>query len=202
MGVRIKIKEIILEIEYLLILSLLIATISSHAREYLNNYYVCLSFVIYHELSHIVIGSIFNKELRKVFISISGMKAYFRYQYINKDRKYYIKDMIIFLAGPVSNILLAIIFIKKPLIVEINIFLATLNLLPIYPLDGYNVLKSMVYSIFIDKKRVINKCVNIISVVFLLILSFLCIVVSLKFKNITSIIFLLYILLINVRNNP
>ena len=141
MGVEIKIREIIVEIEYLLLIILCISGISDNIFNYLDKYYICLLFVMFHELSHVFIGSLINKRLSKLFIGISGMTAFFRYDFKNKDVIYYLKECFIFLAGPISNILIAICFEDIKFIYEINIFLAFLNLLPIYPLDGYNILK-------------------------------------------------------------
>ncbi len=199
MGIKINLKEIIIEIEYLLIITFLVSSISDNIMNYLSKYYICLLFAMYHELSHILIATFLNKKLRKVFISICGMTAYFKYEYKYKNRIYYLKDMIIFLAGPLSNLIMAFVFRKINFVYEINLFLALLNLLPIYPLDGFNVLKSFVNAIFITNKKKINKIINFVSILNLGLLSIFCIIVFYYFKNVTSIIFLLYILYVNIR---
>ena len=112
MGVKINLKDIIVEIEYLLIITFVISCISDDVMNYLDKYYICLLFVIYHELSHILVATFLNKKLRKVFISISGLTAYFKYEYKKKSTTYYIKDIAIFIAGPLSNIIMAYIFKK------------------------------------------------------------------------------------------
>lgn len=201
MGIDIKIKEIIIEIEYILIITLLTTTVSKTAMSYLDKYYVCLLFVIFHELAHVLLGTVLGKKLKKVFIGISGMTAFFKYEYIIKTRKNYIIDLLVFLAGPVANIVIATIFCNNKFIYEINMFLAILNFLPIFPLDGYNIIKSIGISLFIQKKRVVIGVVNCISVVFISILSVICITIFLMYRNISSIIFLIYLLLLNVKNN-
>lgn len=201
MGVEIKLREIILEIEYFLLITLCISGISDRVFNYLDKYYICLLFVIFHELSHVFIGSLLNKKLSKLFIGISGMTAFFRYDFKNKDVIYYLKEYFIFLAGPISNIVIAFCFKDIKFIYEINIFLAFLNLLPIYPLDGYNILKNMVSIIFIKNKQLVNSILKTISVVFLLLISIVCVIIFFKFKNIFSVIFLIYVLLINLQNN-
>ena len=147
MGIEFKIREIILEIEYLLLITLLISGISNEIMSFLDKYYICMLFVTFHELSHILAGSLFSKKLSRIFIGISGMTAFFKYDFGIRDRIYYIKETIIFLAGPLANILIAYFFNDVKFVFEINIFLAILNLLPIYPLDGYNILKNILYSI-------------------------------------------------------
>lgn len=201
MGIDIKIKEIIIEIEYILVITLLTTTVSQTAMSYLDKYYVCLLFVIFHELAHVLVGTVLGKKLKKVFIGISGMTAFFKYEYIIKTRKNYIIDLLVFLAGPVANIVIATIFYNNKFIYEINMFLAILNFLPIFPLDGYNIIKSIGISLFIEKKRTVIRVVNCISVVFISILSVICITIFLMYRNISSIIFLIYLLLLNVKNN-
>ena len=201
MGVEIKLREIILEIEYFLLITLCISGISDRVFNYLDKYYICLLFVIFHELSHVFIGSLLNKKLSKLFIGISGMTAFFRYDFKNKDVIYYLKECFIFLAGPISNIVIAFCFKDIKFIYEINIFLAFLNLLPIYPLDGYNILKNMVSIIFIKNKQLVNSILKTISVVFLLLIAIVCVIIFFRFKNIFSVIFLIYVLLINLQNN-
>lgn len=201
MGVKIKIKQVIFEIEYLLIITLLVSSISKTVMAYLNKYYICLLFVIYHELSHIFVGNIVGKKIRKIFLGISGMTAYFKYEYLEKKRIDYCKECIVYFAGPISNIIMAILFYKSKFIFEINLFLAFLNLLPIYPLDGYNILKSILRIIFVKKSHILTNVTNIISMIFLTLLVISCTIIFLKYKNLFSVIYLLYILIINIRNN-
>ena len=199
MGFKVKFKEIIIEIEYLLIIAFLVSIISREAMNYLDNYYICLLFAMYHELAHILVATLLNKKLRKVFISICGMTAYFKYQYMNKNRLYYIKDFFIFIAGPVANLIMALMFKENKFVFEINLFLALLNLLPIYPLDGFNAIQSLLRSISMNNNAKINEIVKYMSIVFLLFLSMLCIIVLYKYENISSMIFLVYILFLNIR---
>lgn len=201
MGIEFKIREIILEIEYLFLITLVISGISNEVTEFLDKYYICMLFVIFHELSHILVGSLLSKKLSRVFIGISGMTAFFKYDFNIRDRVYYIKETIIYLAGPMSNILIAYFFNDVKFVFEINMFLAILNLLPIYPLDGYNILKNFLYAIFKCSKAIINKIVKIISIMFLLGISIVCVYIFFNFKNIFGIVFFTYILLLNIKNS-
>jgi len=201
MGIEFRIREIILEIEYILLITLCISGISDKVVSFLDKYYSCMLFVIFHELSHILIGSLLNKKLSRVFIGISGMTAFFKYDFNKRDRLYYIKETIIYLAGPLSNILIAYFFKDVKFVFEINIFLAILNLLPVFPLDGYNVLKCFLFSICIDNRFIVNKIVKVISILILLTLSIVCTLIFFKFKNIFGMVFLTYILMLNIKNN-
>lgn len=198
MGLKIKLKKIIIEIEYLLLIAFLVSSISREAMNYLDKYYICLLFAIYHELAHILVGILLNKKLRKIFISISGMTAYFKYEYDNKNKKYYIRNFFIFIAGPLSNLVIAWLFKSNKFIFEINLFLAILNLLPIYPLDGFNSIKSILRCIFINNKK-LDLIVSYLSIVFLVLLSILCVLILYEYNNISSIIFLVYILFLNLK---
>ena len=199
MGIKIRIKNTTIEIEYLLIITIIISCISKAIRSYFLNYYICILFVVYHELSHIFVATILNRKLRKITISISGITAYFKYSYKPKNRKYYVKNIIILIAGPISNLLMAVIFKNIKFIYEINIFLAMLNLFPIYPLDGFNVLKSILYLVFKKNQSIVNYLLRIFSLFFLIIFIAILLIIFMHYRNVTSIIFASYILLINLK---
>ena len=201
MGIEFKIREIILEIEYLLLITLIISGISEKILNFLDKYYICMLFVIFHELSHILVGSVLSKKLSRVFIGISGMTAFFKYDFNDRDRIYYLKEGIIYLIGPLSNILIAYFFRYNKFIFEINLFLAVLNLLPIYPLDGYNILKCFLFTICIRNRTIINKAIEIISILSLLAICIICIFVFFKFKNIFGMVFFTYISMLKIKNN-
>ena len=200
MGIKIRIKNTTLEVEYLVIITIIISCISKAVRSYFLNYYICILFIVYHESSHIFVATILNRELKKITISISGLTAYFKYDYKPKNRKYYVKSIIIFLAGPISNLLMAVLFKNIKFIYEINMFLALLNLFPIYPLDGFNILKSILYLVFKNNQSIVNYFLRTLSLFFLIIYIAILLIIFICYKNVTSIIFASYILLINLKN--
>ena len=77
------------------------------------------------------------------------------------------------------------------MIYEINLSLAIINLFPIYPLDGYNILKN-VLGTFNSKYNYLNIIQNLL-LFFLFLLS---IYQFFYFKSITIFVFSIYILLI------
>ncbi|MEG2310632.1 MAG: hypothetical protein RSB76_01435, partial [Clostridia bacterium] len=136
----------IIEIEWLLIIVIFITILSPKVETTLQPFFVCYLFILFHELSHVFVASIFGKNMDKFKISLSGVCVSFekrRYEYKNKYKKNDIYDLFIYLAGPISNILLALIFRNNILIFQLNMSLAILNLIPIFPLDGYNIFKSL-----------------------------------------------------------
>jgi Lhr-like helicase len=146
------------------------------------------------------VANVLNKKLIKIKFSVSGVCAVFQKEKYNEKRSLYFKNICIYFAGPISNIILAYVFGKNIMIKEINIFLAILNLLPIFPLDGYNVLLNIFRLIFTKEKS--KNIMNILGNVFIAILTIIAIYQSLKFKNFSMIIFCvyLYVLKLNKRD--
>lgn len=135
---KIKICNIRVEIENLLIIVLISFFLSVKIKVFLTSYFVCYLFILFHELSHIVVATLFGKKIKLIKLSIAGVSVAF-----NNEELEIVKNIIIYLAGPVSNICLAIMFYNIDFVFEINMFLAILNLMPLYPLDGYNVIKCL-----------------------------------------------------------
>ena len=187
---NLKIDKFLLEIENLFIIILISFLISDKIKLFLTSYFVCYLFIIFHELSHIIshvfFASIFGEKVKKIKISIAGMCVTFN----NNDDLNIIKRIIIYIAGPLSNMILAIIFYNIRFVFEINIFLAILNLMPIYPLDGYNILK-IVFEYF-KKDTFLEK----FQLLFIFLLFFISIFVFLTTFNPSLVIFFVYIMLI------
>lgn len=108
--------------------------------------------------------------------------------------------MIIAIAGPVTNILIIMItiFLQNYMnqmiynkIIYTNILIAIFNLLPIYPLDGGRLLKSLIY---ISKGNIkSNKYINLISNICIVILTVISSVVICYYKNIAILFIMVYL---------
>lgn len=183
-----------IEIEIMLILAILTSVISNTVFKFLYYFFACYLFILFHELMHILVGSLLDKKLIKIKFSISGTCAVFEKEKYFKDT--YLKNVLIYLSGPVSNIILAYIFRNNVMIREINTFLAVINFLPIFPLDGYNVLLNLLKLIINEKKAyfIIDKIGNMV-IILLVVIS---IYQIMEFKKITMIIFCIYIFVLKI----
>jgi len=127
-------------------------------------------------------------------LNIFGFSAH---MYNYKSRKSYIK-VITYLAGPLFNLLCAIIFIYINCNIELkysfvytNIILFVLNLLPIMPLDGGRIIKEIIKYFFGNKKASIIM-INV-SKICLIILSGFYAIAILKIKNIAILLLIIYL---------
>jgi len=185
-----------IEIEIMLILTILTSIISKTTFKFLYYFFACYLFILFHELMHILVGSLLDKKLIKVKFSIAGTCAVFEKENYIKDKGIFFKNIFIYLSGPVSNIILTFTFYDNIMIREINMFLAVVNLLPIYPLDGYNILLNSLKLIINEKNAdiIIDKIGNMVIILIVAI----SIYQIMEFKKITITIFCIYLFLLKI----
>ena len=137
-----------------------------------------LLWVLFHEIAHIITGLIYGIRVYGIKIRVSGVHADIEGIDELEDKK----KLIIYIAGPLINIIVVIILylIRGYLSFQwiessiyINWGLIIFNLLPAYPLDG-----SRMFEIILGKKLLYKKSKNIIIwlsyfVAFILILLYL-----------------------------
>lgn len=103
-----------------------------------------------HETAHLIFAVILNIKFSKVKITLFGFN-------LNADLENtaFIKKLFLYLSGPFCNICLYFVFKNTAYnnFADINVFLALINMVPIVPLDGGNICKS-VLEIFLDLKAV------------------------------------------------
>lgn len=131
---------------------------------------VLTAVVVFHELGHFVAMKAYNyTELGIFFIPLVGAYASGKKHEVSQ-----LQSSVILLAGPVPGIIIGVIlhftgsyFGGDPRQVEniakILVFLNILNLLPIYPLDGGQLLNRL----FLDSSEIISKIFLILSAAFL-----------------------------------
>ena len=115
--------------------------------------------ILIHELTHIFIARIFNMNLKNLRVSIFGASLE-----IEKNNKNKIPmKILMYFSGPCSNLLIAILIYNLKIedeerlkIIYTNLSLCVFNLLPIYPLDGGNILKEVLKLRFNNFKTSFN----------------------------------------------
>lgn len=175
-------------------------------------YAMIMVFALIHELGHLLAGIILKMKPEKLEIMPFGVSIAFKIEpkdynkKIKKGNKLDIKKIIVASAGPLTNLIIIIItynlkidMIKAIMVIYTNFLIMVFNLLPIYPLDGGRILKSI---ICLNKKR---KCAilytNKISNMTLFFISFLFSILIYYYKNWAIIVILMYLWYIVLKEN-
>ena len=196
---KIKTRIINIEIEYLLFIVILISIFSTHFRIYMKLYFIYYLFILFHELSHIFIAALLDKKINSLKFSVAGACAVFNDEFEVENLKQIIKNIIVYIAGPISNFMLAIFFRYNKMIFEINLFLFIINLIPIFPLDGFKISKNflLLLKYFRLIKFDIEVFQKILQMIFIFALFIISIIQIIEYYNPTILIFLFYIYIIN-----
>lgn len=178
--------EINLKIILILVLFLLINKIDVYA--------IFLIFIIIHEIVHALVGILLGFKPKVFKLNPLGVLIEF-YSYNNTS---YIKKILIFLAGPISNILLSLIFYfidiefeLKTKLIYTNLLIGIFNLIPIIPLDGGRIFKEILTN-FIGNKNA-NEFMIISTKVILAIITLIYSIVIFKMKNIAIFLLIIYL---------
>ncbi len=194
---RFKVKEFSIYLDGTILIVSFLCIFFSGVRNYFENYFVCYLFITFHELSHMLVASIFGIKTTRLCIRISGLN-------INLDsyNRQGLKWFVIFLAGPISNIILAYIFKTISMVYTINLALAIINLIPIYPLDGYNIFE-IILNKFTIKQKTIKKIQKITQIMVIILLVIVGIYQFVILRNLSIILMTFYIIIqrSSLRNN-
>ena len=128
-------------------------------------------------------------KISNVSLSFFGFSA----QMYSYGTKKTLNKIITYLAGPICNLAIALIFYLlnfKIELVQINLILGILNLLPVLPLDGGRILKEIIKYFYNNKTASIFmiEVTKFSLIIFSLIYS----VAILKFKNIAILFLIMY----------
>lgn len=125
-----------------------------------------------HELGHALMGIIFKMKIQKFEVLFLGFSVSFKLRAIDYSKKIKMatmvaaKKILVASAGPFVNWILIVIGVfigynkYTEILVYSNFALLIFNLLPIYPLDGGRILKSIIH-IYTGKRKAIRITRNI-----------------------------------------
>lgn len=180
----------------------------------INIYGVVMLFAFLHECGHLLTGCIMGFKPKSLSIMPLGIAinfAVFPREYNKKILKanyITLKKLIIAMAGPIVNLVLAILFcifpnsilgISSENIVYANILIAIFNLIPIYPLDGGRIVKYIlnIYWGLKESNTYINKISNIVVILITMISS----IGIYYYKNIAILFILAYLWILVIIQN-
>ncbi len=154
-------------------------------------------FIFVHELGHVLAGLSLGLKITKINITILGFSIEF--ENYGKERR--INRVIIDAAGPAVNLIIVIMaaILGVAELFYINLVLLLINLLPIFPLDGGRILKTLLLHKYSYKETM--KKIEKISINTAIMLTFISSISVLYFKNISFFLITIYFWYLILKEN-
>ena len=175
-------------------------------------YGLIMIFAFLHEMGHFVAGIILKMKVKKMTIMPAGFSIEFALTEKDYNKKILksnileVKKIIVAAAGPMVNlILIAVTLISKQKndiannIIYSNLLILIFNLLPIYPLDGGRIMKSMLC--LIEKRKYSIIYTNRVSNLTLFLITFIFSILIYYYKNWAILVVLMYLWYIVLKQN-
>lgn len=169
-------------------------------------YGILMLFALIHEVGHMLAGMLLGLKPSSLEIMPCGLSISFDVLPKNYNKKIKkgtlltIKKLIIALMGPITNLLLIIIYcmynidffgIPREFVVYSNILIGVFNLIPIYPLDGGRIVKNIIHIFYgLEESYKITNAISNITAILLTVISSISI---LYFKNIAILLIIIYL---------
>ena len=167
-------------------------------------YALIMLFAFIHELGHLMAGILCGMKPERLEIKPYGVSISFKlfpkdYNIkIGKGSKLEIKKIFVAIAGPIINLLITLIIVHIPIeiftklmIIYANVLIMIFNLLPIYPLDGGRIIKSILHILY--GKKASERYINNISFITLIAITLISSIIIYVAQNIA--IFIIIIVL-------
>lgn len=193
-------------------LKIIIFLILFYLTNQIRIYLIILFFCIIHELGHLFTGLALKLKPENIEIMPYGLSVKLKTnpkdvnKKIGKGNILEVKKIIIALAGPIVSLALSIIFlyidpifITKQDAVYSNILILLFNLIPLYPLDGGRIIKSILHIKYGNKFS--KKFVYIMSNMIMIILSFIFSIAVFYFQNIAYFLICILLWIITLEEN-
>ena len=177
-------------------------------------YGILMLFAMIHELGHMLVGILLGFKPNSLNIMPFGVSVGFRVTCKNYNHKIgkanllAVKKLIIALAGPLTNLIITIIYLvadlsflglDRQLVIYGNILLGIFNLIPIYPLDGGRIIKNILHILYGLEEA--YHYTNMISNITIAILTAVTSIGILYFKNIGILLILGYLWFLVIKEN-